>query len=76
MGTTLPDTLTCPSVGFKMPEITFSRVDFPAPLFPMTPSTSPFSRLKLTSRRAQNSLYRTFPFSICTRYSLMLLTWS
>ncbi len=51
----LPCRRTRPRVGSMMPDTTFSRVDFPAPLAPMMPSMSPFSRVKLTSRSAQNS---------------------
>ena len=52
----VPSTLIFPVVGHMMPEITFKRVDFPAPLLPTMPSRSPSSREKDTSFTAQNSL--------------------
>ena len=50
---TRPRTSTRPSVGRVMRESTFKSVLLPAPLRPMTPTTSPASTAKLTSRSAQ-----------------------
>jgi len=44
-----------PEVGGVMRDRIFSRVDLPAPLRPMMPTTSPGSMEKETSRNAQNS---------------------
>ena len=48
MGTTGPPNRTVPSEGFNIPEMTFSRVLFPAPLWPINPRTSP--------RRTENEI--------------------
>ena len=48
--------VTLPDEGVSVPQISCNSVDFPAPLRPTRPSTSPFSNSKLTSRRAANSL--------------------
>ena len=63
MGTTFPWISTLPSVGFKIPEITFSMVLFPAPFRPISPSVSPFLTSKLTWFSAVNSSYFSFPRS-------------
>src|SRR4051794_18199918 len=41
-----------PSSGFWKPEMILISVDFPAPLSPSSPSTSPLRRCRLMSRRA------------------------
>src|SRR3954453_5507964 len=41
-----------PSSGFWKPEMILISVDFPAPLSPSRPSTSPLRRCRLMSRRA------------------------
>ena len=46
-----------PAVGVVIRVRSFSSVDLPAPLRPMTPSTSPCSTSKLTSLSAQISSY-------------------
>src|SRR2546423_14420525 len=51
---TRPFTSTSPSVGAVMRERIFKSVDFPAPLRPMMPTTSPRLTSKETSFRAQN----------------------
>ena len=43
-----------PRVGSVISEMTFSSVDFPAPLCPMIPTTSPAPMSKLMSRSAHN----------------------
>ena len=52
---TRPRSRTSPAVGRVIRLRTFSRVDFPAPLWPTTPSTSPGSTWNETSFSAQNS---------------------
>ena len=52
---TLSGRTTCPLVGRKVPASICSKVDFPEPLQPITPTTSPGKTWKLTFRRAQNS---------------------
>ena len=64
MGTMLPRLVTVPSVGFKMPEITFKMVLLPAPLWPMMPMTSPLYTSKLACFSAQNSLVFSLPLSL------------
>ena len=44
-----------PFVGVTTPVIIFNNVDFPAPFFPKTPSTSPFFTSKLKSCIASNT---------------------
>src|ERR1700732_273245 len=44
-----PSTTTSPSVGGKFPAISLTRVDLPAPLSPITPTTSPGSIDQLMS---------------------------
>ena len=56
-GTIFPCFVTEPSVGLKTPAITLRRVLFPAPFSPRIPTLSPFSTVKLTFCKAQNSLY-------------------
>src|SRR5712691_5672135 len=46
-----------PEVGGVTPAMSLNRVLFPAPLEPMTPSTSPGCAEKLRSRTAQNSCH-------------------
>src|SRR6202035_5763730 len=46
---TSPSTRTSPSVGGKFPAISLTRVDLPAPLSPINPTTSPGSIDKLMS---------------------------
>ena len=50
---TRPRNSATPSVGSVIRESTFNNVDFPAPLRPTMPSTSPRFTSKLTSRSAQ-----------------------
>src|SRR5215469_16259538 len=49
----LPSTTMAPSVGGKFPAISFTMVDLPAPLSPISPITSPASIEKLTSFSAR-----------------------
>src|SRR4051812_17700825 len=49
---------TAPSVGRRIPAITFSNVVLPLPLWPISPSDSPSRTSKLTSRSAQKSSAR------------------
>src|SRR5262245_46853213 len=53
---------TFPVVGSVMRERIFSNVDLPAPLRPITPTTSPGATSKLTSFKAQTVLFSLFPF--------------
>src|SRR5437868_12960819 len=46
---TSPSTRTSPSVGGKFPAISLTRVDLPAPLSPINPTTSPGSTDQLMS---------------------------
>jgi hypothetical protein len=57
IGEITPLTVTFPFVGFITPLTTFNKVLLPAPLLPIKPTTSPFSTLKLTSFKAQNSSF-------------------
>src|SRR6202162_2712802 len=47
-----PSTRTSPSVGGKFPAISLTRVDLPAPLSPINPTTSPGSIDRLMSLTA------------------------
>src|SRR6516164_4032765 len=49
----LPSTTMAPSVAGKFPAISFTMVDLPAPLSPISPTTSPASIEKLTSVSAR-----------------------
>src|SRR5690606_35361663 len=55
---TLPFMVTFPASGFMRPFNIFNRVDFPAPLWPISPKHSPRRSSKLMSFTAQNSLGR------------------
>src|SRR3954470_24905745 len=55
--------MTRPSVGFWNPEMIFISVDFPAPLSPSSPSTSPLRRCRLMSRNAVTGPKRLETFS-------------
>src|SRR5258708_36137959 len=48
-GQASPSTRTSPSVGGKFPAISLTRVDLPAPLSPINPTTSPGSTDQLMS---------------------------
>src|SRR4051812_15658660 len=50
--TSSPCRISFPSVGFWKPEMILISVDFPAPLSPSSPSTSPLRRCRLMSRSA------------------------
>src|SRR4051812_32692511 len=50
--TSSPCRISFPSVGFWKPEMVLISVDFPAPLSPRSPSTSPLRRCRLMSRSA------------------------
>ena len=52
---TFPFKVIFPAVGVTTPVIIFNSVDFPAPFFPTTPSTSPFLTSKLKSCIAWNT---------------------
>ena len=62
IGDITPFTVTVPFVGFMTPETTFNSVDFPAPLLPIRPITSPFFTSKDISCKAQKSLFIFFLF--------------
>ena len=47
--------LTFPESGYKIPANTLKRVVLPEPFGPITPNVSPFSTLKETSFKDQNS---------------------
>ena len=47
-----------PLVGGWKPQMIFSRVDLPAPLSPIRPSTSPRPRCRFTSTSAVTAPYR------------------
>src|SRR5699024_2589103 len=53
------------------PEMAFNRVDLPAPLVPMMPSMSPFSREKVTCLSAQNFFTSYLPRRRRVTYSLI-----
>src|SRR4051812_4839745 len=61
-----PRSLTKPSVGSVMREITLSKVLLPAPFLPINPTVSPSATSKLTSRSAQkrSSLAGPVPFRV------------
>ena len=63
---------TFPLYGFKIPQISFSNVDFPDPFVPMIPQASPFFTSKLTSFNAKNSLNISSLRTSFTKYSLRL----
>ena len=44
-----PSTSIVPEVGFAVPAMSFSSVDFPDPFAPTTPKQSPRATVKLTS---------------------------
>lgn len=48
-----------------MPAITFSRVDFPAPFGPTTPSSFPGSAVRLTCRTAGVERYEALTSDTC-----------
>src|SRR5262245_47621151 len=54
---------TWPVVGGVIRDRIFSSVDLPAPLRPMTPTTSPGATSKLTSLRAQIAVFES-PFRL------------
>src|SRR3954468_24793558 len=58
-----PRTYSVPSSGFWKPDMILISVDFPAPLSPSSPSTSPFFRCRLTSRSAVTGPNRLATFS-------------
>ena len=51
----------------------FNNVLFPAPFFPIIPTTSPGSTEKLTSSNAVNFLYFNFPLNKATTVSFKLM---
>jgi len=57
---TRPRTSTRPCVGGRIPESARSRVDLPAPLWPMTPSTVPCGTSKETPLTALMTFCSTF----------------
>ena len=69
IGDITPFTFTFPLVGFITPLTTFNSVDFPAPLLPIRPTTSPFPMLKETSLSAQKSSFFFFFFFLVNRFT-------
>src|SRR5262245_21805502 len=68
-GATRPRTRTRPVVGRSTRATTFRSVLLPAPFRPMSAKTSPDSTVRLTSRSAQNSSWRTRRLATRTAYS-------
>ena len=60
IGQIFPYISTLPFVGFITPATTFNKVDLPAPLFPINPTTSPFCTSKDTSSNAQKKDFFVF----------------
>src|SRR5215510_6308772 len=67
-----PSNRTSPLVGFKMPEMVRNRVDLPAPLAPMSATTSPSLTSRLTPRNARMAPYPTCTLSTRSMGSLVL----
>ena len=57
IGDITPSTLTLPLVGFITPLTTFNKVLLPAPLLPISPTTSPLEISKETLFKASNSFF-------------------
>src|SRR5882672_11777172 len=69
---TLPSTRISPSVGGKLPAMSLTIVDLPAPLSPIRPSTSPASivRLKPLTARMAPKLFATLRISSSDKFDL------
>ena len=75
-GAMFPFALQVPLEGSNTPAIIFNKVDFPDPLVPNIPNTSPFLISSEISSRALNSLKRSSCLAKAIIYSLRLLSCS